>query len=120
MRFYAGDDTDTGKHITISQTGDFMQSWAETFYKSTAWQRCRALAIKRDSYLCQDCLRLGRITPAEEVHHIQPLTPENIRRPEVTLNLENLVSLCRECHKARHGERQKRYEVDAQGRVRAR
>lgn len=94
-----------------------MKPWAETFYKSAAWRACRSAAISRDAYLCQDCLKQGRYTPAEEVHHITWLTPENINDPSITLNLDNLVSLCRECHQARHGARARRYTVDDFGRV---
>ena len=75
--------------------------------------------MHRDSFLCQDCLKEGRYTPAEEVHHIEPLTPENINSPSISLNPDNLISLCRECHKKRHGAKQSdRYEVDELGRVR--
>ena len=95
-----------------------MKPYAEAFYKSQAWQSCRDAAIKRDRYLCVDCMKHGRTTAAEEVHHIKPITPDNINNPEITLNLDNLVSLCRECHKARHGKREtKRYKVDEFGRV---
>ena len=94
-----------------------MKDWAEGFYKSKAWQSCREAAISRDRYLCQDCLQQGRISTAEEVHHIKPLTPENVTDPSISLNLENLVSVCRECHKARHGARQRWYKVDGFGRV---
>ena len=73
--------------------------------------------MHRDSFLCQDCLAEGRYTPAEEVHHIIPLTPENIHSPSIALNPDNLVSLCRSCHKARHGTQPERYEVDELGRV---
>lgn len=94
-----------------------MKEWARGFYNGTAWQAIRQTAISRDKYLCQDCLAKGRYTPAEEVHHIQELTPENILDPEVALNLENLVSLCRECHRQRHTGRETRYKVDELGRV---
>lgn len=93
-----------------------MKPWAEGFYKGTAWQACRQQAASRDMYLCQDCLKRGIITPMEEVHHITELTPENISDPAVSLNLDNLVSLCRDCHQARH-KKQKRYKVDEFGRV---
>ena len=73
--------------------------------------------MARDAWLCQDCLKRGRYTPAEEVHHIRELTPDNINDPEVTLNPGNLVSLCRECHKQRHGAHERRYKVDEFGRV---
>jgi 5-methylcytosine-specific restriction endonuclease McrA len=95
-----------------------MKEYAEKFYKSKQWQIARETAIKRDRYLCVDCLRRDMVTPAEEVHHIIELTPENINDPSISLNLDNLVSLCRECHKARHGNRDpRRYKVDELGRV---
>lgn len=94
-----------------------MKDWAEGFYKSKAWQACRDTAMRRDRCLCQDCLKAGRYTPAEIVHHITELTPNNLSDPEVGLNLDNLVSLCRECHAARHGARVRRYVVDDFGRV---
>lgn len=95
-----------------------MKPYAEEFYKSAAWKTCRDIVMRRDAYLCRDCLAAGRYTPAEEVHHIEPLCPDNIHRPEVALNLDNLISLCRECHKARHmGRPVKRYTVDNLGRV---
>lgn len=94
-----------------------MKDWAESFYKSAAWKSIRDAAIRRDHYLCVDCLAEGKVTPAEEVHHIIELTPENIGDPDVSLNLGNLVSVCREHHRARHGARQRRYIVDEFGRV---
>ena len=62
-------------------------------------------------------MRKGLVVPAVEVHHITELTPDNINDPSVSLNLDNLVSLCRECHRARHTGRVSRYEVDELGRV---
>ena len=95
---------------------DFMQkAWQAKFYGSKAWQSCRDVAIKRDAYLCQDCFKAGKITPAEEVHHIIELTAKNVGDASVALNLDNLVSLCRKCHRARHGEREQRYTVDEFG-----
>lgn len=94
-----------------------MKPWAVDFYKSQAWKNTRDIIMQRDHYLCQDCLKQNKLTAAEEVHHINELTPENIQDPEVTLNSENLISLCRECHRARHGARQRRYKIDEFGRV---
>lgn len=93
------------------------KKWQAKFYGSKRWQDCRAIAIKRDRYLCVDCLAEGRLTAAEEVHHIIELTADNVEDDSVSLNLDNLVSLCRECHRARHGARQKRYVVDEFGRA---
>ena len=97
----------------------FMQEFARKFYKTQAWKKTRAAIWSRDRGLCVDCLKRGLLTPAEEVHHVEPLTPENISDPSVTLNPANLVSLCRECHKARHDpdDGPRRYDVDELGRI---
>lgn len=91
-----------------------MKPWAESFYNSGTWHKMRDYIIKRDQYLCQDCLKKGLYVPAEEVHHIIPLDPDNITDPEITLGEDNLISLCRECHRQRHGNK-KRYKVDEFG-----
>ena len=43
----------------------------------------------------------------------------NIHRPEIALNFDNLVLLCKECHKARHDARMKdrRYTIGPNGEV---
>ncbi len=96
---------------------DNMKEYAKHFYSSKAWKTIRENVKKRDRYLCVDCFKAGRYVPAEEVHHIVEITPENINDPSITLNEKNLVSLCKECHKKRHGSRQRRYITDEYGRV---
>jgi 5-methylcytosine-specific restriction protein A len=71
------------------------------FYKSTAWQKCREIVLIRDHRLCQPCLRAGRLTPANTVHHIQPLE----ERPDLALDIGNLESICPACHNKEHPEK---------------
>lgn len=66
------------------------------FYHSPAWRRLRLLALQRDHYLCQECLRKNTITRATEVHHLHPIADH----PELALDLGNLESLCWDCHEA--------------------
>ena len=94
-----------------------MKDWAESFYNSTAWKKCRSSYLEHVGGLCEECLMLGLYTPAELVHHITPLTPANINDPAVSLNYANLRAVCRECHAKAHGARQRRYKVDELGRV---
>jgi 5-methylcytosine-specific restriction endonuclease McrA len=68
--------------------------YAKAFYKSKQWQAVRREVLRRDLYMCQDC----KVNRAEEVHHIQEITPENIGDPNITLNPNNLTSLCHTCH----------------------
>ena len=77
------------------------------FYHSAAWKRVRALAMQRDHGMCLDCLdrlRAGygiRPNRAQMVHHILPLS----ERPDLALDLNNLRSLCNECHNRQHPEK---------------
>lgn len=73
----------------------------EEFYNSPQWRRKRELILRRDGYRCQECKRYGRITPAVTVHHIHHLED----RPDLALVSSNLVSLCRQCHNAKHPEK---------------
>lgn len=93
-----------------------MQEWAEGFYKSRAWQRCREQKYKQARGLCERCLAKGVYKPGEIVHHVIELTPENICNPDITMGLDNLQCLCRDCHAEAHRGK-KRYKVDELGRV---
>ena len=94
-----------------------MKPYAESFYKSTTWQKTRELCIHRAGGLCERCLKEGLITPAVVVHHIKPITPENINDPNITLNQDNLMALCVDCHAKIHHPNQRRYKIDKDGRV---
>ena len=57
--------------------------------------------MRRDKYLCQDCKRYGKNTPAVVAHHIEPIT----ERPELAYVLSNGRALCDACHNKRHPEK---------------
>ena len=94
-----------------------MKPYAEAFYKSKAWQRCRAAYVSYRSGLCELCLAEGKITPGDIVHHKVHLTPYNIHDPDVSLSFSNLQLVCREHHAQLHGSRTRRYTIDEWGRV---
>lgn len=73
------------------------RDFAKQFYRSKEWKACREYILKRDNYLCTIC---GM--PAQEVHHIIHLNHENINDVNVSLNPDNLTSLCRDCHFKEH------------------
>lgn len=75
------------------------RKFARSFYRSKEWLSVREYVLRRDGGMCQF---EGCNKPAEEVHHRTHLTPENILDPDVTLDPDNLVSLCREHHFAVH------------------
>lgn len=62
------------------------------FYQSTAWRKLRVVKLEREP-MCEECARLGKLTPAQMVDHIVP-----INKGGVGLDLDNLQSLCNACH----------------------
>lgn len=88
------------------------QEFSRAFYNSAAWKSTREAFRRSKGGLCEDCLKKGIITAGAEVHHIQPLTPDNIGNPNVTLSWQNLTLLCKDCHAARHAKEPKRYVID--------
>ena len=74
-----------------------MKAFAKAFYESAAWRRTRAYILKRDAGLCVRCGAPGCI-----VHHKTELTPRNIDDPMITLNEDNLETVCRTCHAIIH------------------
>lgn len=94
------------------------RDFAKAFYHSREWTRCQAEYVKRTGGLCERCRERGLIVPGVIVHHKIHITPDNINDPSITLNNDNLILVCRDCHAELH-KRKKRYKVDELGRVTA-
>lgn len=94
-----------------------MRSIDNAFYHSTAWKKTRAEFVKSRKGLCEDCLQRGLYTPGRVVHHVVPLTEENVTDPNVTLSWNNLRLLCQDCHAAVHKSHGKRISFDQDGNV---
>lgn len=90
------------------------REFSKAFYKSTEWDKVRKYVLMRDKYKCQVCNK-----PAQEVHHKIHLSPENIWNISITLNPDNLISLCRDCHFNQHkqdkAEGKKKYDKEKHG-----
>ena len=71
------------------------KSEARRIRSSLAWQKTRA-EKRRLNPCCEDCAQKGITRVAVEIHHVESLAT----RPEKALHLENLRSLCRDCHRA--------------------
>lgn len=75
-----------------------MKQYAQRFYNSDAWHRCRTAYIQKrmliDGGLCEECHKAqGYI-----VHHKVYITEKNVNDKAVTLNENNLMYVCKECH----------------------
>lgn len=77
--------------------------FAKSFYNSKKWIRCRDSYIQQrmciDGGMCEVChAAAGYI-----VHHKVMLDEYNIKDPDVALNHNNLMYVCKECHDAFEG-----------------
>ncbi len=83
-----------------------------TFYNSMAWRKKRDAIMRRDHFECQRCKAMGKVALDEYelnknnrkkiklvVHHKKELA----NYPELSLDDENLETLCVECHNEIHG-----------------
>jgi 5-methylcytosine-specific restriction endonuclease McrA len=78
------------------------KSFAKAFYGSIAWQKTRKAYIKSVHCVCEICRAPCGFSGI--VHHKRHLDTENINNPEITLNWENLMYLCKKCHNETHSD----------------
>ena len=82
----------------INNTDEFVSTKRE-YLNSFKWSLLRNKRLLLDNYTCQSC-KLNN--PPLEMHH---LTYENIFNE----NIEDIISLCRECHQLQHDHYGYRY-----------
>ncbi len=73
----------------------------DKLYHTQGWAKVRRLALERDHNLCQVCQRKGLFTIADTVHHKTHARDDETKFYE----LDNLESICRECHNKEHPEK---------------
>ena len=66
----------------------------DKFYRSAKWKKCRLAMIAEARGICQRCHK----NPGTEVHHIIPVTDQNVDDPTIALGKDNLMVLCKSCH----------------------
>ena len=67
-------------------------------YKSAMWKRIRAQAISKSNGLCEECIKKGKISYYDDVHHKIPIKVDISK----AYDLNNLICLCRTCHIKAH------------------
>lgn len=71
------------------------------FYQCREWygkDGIRNKALERDNYECQECKRQGKVGQAQNVHHIKEVKDF----PSLALVLDNVESVCINCHNKTH------------------
>lgn len=79
------------------------QSVSKEVYNHKTWKKLRNSYIAEHP-LCENCLAEGRVTPAEEVHHIIPFLSGSTYQEQLDLayDVSNLMSVCGKCHSELH------------------
>lgn len=80
----------------------------ERFYFSEDWKELRETVLDHYYYECQECLKTGKYTKADCVHHVNEVK----HRPDLALSMyyldaegnqkPNLLPLCNTCHNLIH------------------
>lgn len=73
----------------------------EEFYHQKRHKAWREKVLRRAGYLCQECARYGRRTPATVAHHIKHADAF----PELRYDVTNGRALCAACHNKEHPEK---------------
>lgn len=82
----------------------FEKKWGKYkhYNKSSEYLSWRLRVLERDNWTCQSCGKRSHIGFGKsvylEAHHIKKYT----KYPELRFNLDNGITLCRECHKLIH------------------
>lgn len=66
-------------------------------YKSKRWKKLRNQKLLLNP-LCERCLEKGIYTSSYIIHHKEYITDINYMDDNVFYNLDNLESLCLDCH----------------------
>ena len=82
---------DEHKQIAERQYNQYLRNSDTNKRYGRAWKKLRARFLLLHP-LCEQCKCGGRLTPAEEVHHILPLANGG------TNDVGNLMALCKSCH----------------------
>lgn len=72
-------------------------------YGSTEWRKLRDWYMKQHP-ICEECLKNGKVTPAEDIHHVKSPFLKGEINWALLLDADNLKPLCKRCHANLHNK----------------
>ncbi len=101
------------------------------FYHSKAWNEVRKTIWLKQNLLCAICGKPVYVDGISDylprykrrtgiVHHIEELNNINVYDDNITLNEDNLIGVCKECHEEEHHKdiaKRKEYIFDEDGNI---
>ena len=88
-----------------------MRKLRQKAYQSKEWRALRDNWMKMHP-LCEECLLEGKVTPAEDVHHVRSPFKDGVINYQLLLDKNNLTSLCKKCHGNHHTKEQGHQTTD--------
>lgn len=80
------------------QVSQYSSGSIGSFYSSAAWIKLRNYKRKLNP-ICEHCIKLNIIEPYHTIDHIKPIIDGG-----EPLNLDNLQTLCKQCHAIKTGK----------------
>ncbi len=92
--------TEIQGYIDMANDRDYIK-----LINANKWRKVRKEKLTMNP-LCERCFKDNKLTPATEVHHIQPIEEAATLNLKTALayNINNLMSLCHQCHVEVHME----------------
>ena len=82
-----------------------MRKLRQKAYQNRHWRKLRDTYL-REHPICAECLKHGKVTPAEDVHHIKSPFRGGEINYNMLLDYHNLESVCKDCHGEIHAAQQ--------------
>lgn len=73
-------------------------------YNNAQWRKLREVYM-HEQPICEECLKHGKITPAEDIHHIRSPFKGGDINWALLLDHDNLMAVCKTCHQKIHNEK---------------
>ena len=74
-----------------------MRKLRQKAYQNRHWRKLRDTYLKEHP-ICEECLKHGKVTPAEDVHHIKSPFRGGEINYNMLLDYHTLESVCKDCH----------------------
>lgn len=93
------------KKVTTRRMTDKRKERME-IYNTQRWRTMRSNFLLMNP-LCEECLKNGKTTPVDDIHHRVSFmsTDDIVTRRALAFDYNNLVALCDSCHAKEHNPR---------------
>ena len=93
------------KKKTYERKETDMRKLRQQAYQNSTWRKLRDTYMHKHP-LCEECLKQGKVTPAEDIHHKKSPFKGGEINYNLLLDPENLMALCKDCHGNLHASQQ--------------